>query len=506
MADDSKKSSNHKTRLTTADGCPIADNENALTAGPRGPLLMQDVNLIEQIQRFNRERVPERVVHAKGTGAYGTFTVTDDISEYTRAAIFSDIGKQTDCAVRFSTVAGERGAADAERDPRGFAMKFYTEEGNWDLVCNNTPIFFVRDPFKFQMFIHSQKRHPETNLRDPNMQWDFWSLCPESLHQVTWLFGDRGIPRSYRNMNGYSSHTYSMVNDDDERVWVKFHFKTDQGIENLTNAEAAELIAHDRESHQRDMLQAIDDGNYPTWTCYIQVMTQEQAEDFRWNPFDLTKVWPHGDYPLIEVGQMELNENVTNYHHEVEQAAFNPSSFVPGIGPSPDKMLQARLLSYQDAHLYRIGANYRELGINRPKCPVHNYMRDGQFGGILDEGTGVPNYYPNSIDGAPRPDTSFAEPPWDLGDVTVDRWDSRVDHDDYTQAGDLFRLMSDDEKVRLAVNIVESMGGCQDHIIDRQLEHFEKADENYGRLVSEALDAYNRGEMDDLHESVQPHV
>ncbi len=500
MADERKN-----TRLTTADGRPIADNENALSAGPRGPLLMQDVNLIEQIQRFNRERVPERVVHAKGTGAYGTFTVTEDITEYTRASIFSEVGKETECFMRFSTVAGERGAADAERDPRGFAMKFYTEEGNWDLVCNNTPIFFVRDPYKFQMFIHSQKRHPETNLRDPNMQWDFWSMCPESLHQVTWLFGDRGIPKSYRHMNGYSSHTYSLVNDDGERVWCKFHFKTQQGIENLTNDQAAEVIAHDRESHQRDMIAAINEGNYPKWTAKLQVMTQEEAEEFRWNPFDLTKVWPHGDFPLIEFGEFELNRNPTNYHHEVEQSAFNPSSFVPGIGPSPDKMLQGRLLSYQDAHLYRIGANYRELEVNQPKVPVNNYMRDGQFGGIRDQGSGFPNYYPNSIEGAPQPDPAYAEPAWDLGEVTVDRWDSRVDHDDYTQAGNLFRLMSDDEKVRLAVNIAESLGGCRHEIIERQLGHFEAADPDYKRLVREALDAFDRGELD-LHESVQPHV
>ncbi|MFP4600831.1 MAG: catalase [Persicimonas sp.] len=500
MAEDRKN-----RRLTTADGRPVDDIENSLSAGPRGPLLMQDVNLIEQIQRFNRERVPERVVHAKGTAAYGTFTVTDDITEYTRASLFSEVGKETECFMRFSTVAGERGAADAERDPRGFAMKFYTEEGNWDLVCNNTPIFFVRDPYKFQMFIHSQKRHPETNLRDPNMQWDFWSLCPESLHQVTWLFGDRGIPRSYRHMNGYSSHTYSLIDDDGERVWCKFHFKTQQGIENLTNHEAAEVIAHDRESHQRDMIAAINEGNYPKWTANLQVMTQKEAEEFRWNPFDLTKVWPHADFPLIEFGEFELNRNPTNYHHEVEQSAFNPSSFVPGIGPSPDKMLQARLMSYQDAHLYRIGANYRDLKVNRPKVPVNNYMRDGQFGGILDEGSGFPNYYPNSIEGAPRPDPAYAEPAWDLGEVTVDRWDSRVDHDDYTQAGNLFRLMGDDEKVRLAVNIAESLGGCREEIIERQLDHFEAADPDYKRLVREALDAFDRGELD-LHESVQPHV
>lgn len=491
--------------LTTADGAPIADNENALSAGPRGPLLMQDVTLIEQIQRFNRERVPERVVHAKGTGAYGKFTVTHDITKYTRAAIFSEVGKETECVVRFSTVAGERGAADAERDPRGFSMKYYTEEGNWDLVCNNTPIFFVRDPYKFQMFIHSQKRHPETNLRDPNMQWDFWSMAPESLHQVTWLFGDRGIPRTYRHMNGYSSHTYSMVNHDGVRVWVRFHFKTQQGIENLTNDEAAQIVAHDRESHQRDMINAINRGDFPKWTAHIQVMTQKEAEEFRWNPFDLTKVWPHADFPLIEFGELELNRNVKNYHHEVEQAAFNPNAFVPGIGPSPDKMLQGRLLSYQDAHLYRLGVNYRQLPVNKPHCPVRNYMRDGQFGGMDDQGTGFPNYYPNSIEGAPQPDPSYADPPWDLGHVVADRWDSRVDHDDYTQAGDLFRLMGEEERVRLATNIAESLGGCRQEIIDRQLGHFDKADEDYGRLVRKALEEYKKGRLD-LHESVQPNV
>ncbi|MBA2660941.1 MAG: catalase [Bradymonadaceae bacterium] len=472
--------------LTTADGIPIADTENAMSAGPRGPLLMQDVNLIEQIQRFNRERVPERVVHANGSGAYGTFTVTHDISRYTRAAVFSKVGKKTETVVRFSTVAGERGAADAERDPRGFAMKFYTEEGNWDLVCNNTPIFFVRDPYKFQMFIHSQKRHPETNLRDPNMQWDFWSLCPESLHQVTFLFGDRGLPKTYRHMNGYSSHTYSLTTAE-ERVWCKFHFRTQQGHEHLVNQAACNVIARDRESHQRDLIEAIRAQDFPKWTAFIQVMTQEQAQKFRWNPFDLTKVWPHAEFPLIEVGELELNRNVSNYHHEVEQAAFNPNSMPPGIGPSFDKMLQARLMSYQDAHLYRIGVNYRDLPVNRPTVPVNNYMRDGQFGGTIDQGTGFPNYYPNSVEGSPRPDTSYREPAWPLGDVSGDRYDSTTGHDDYTQAGNLFRLMGDEEKTRLANNIAESLGECHDHIIDRQLRHFYKADQDYGQRTSKAL-------------------
>jgi len=490
-------------RLTTADGAPVPDNENALSAGPRGPVLMQDVVLVEQMQRFNRERIPERVVHAKGSGAYGTFTVTRDITKYTRASIFSKVGKKTEMFARFSTVAGERGAADAERDPRGFALKFYTEEGNWDLVGNNTPVFFVRDPYKFQMFIHSQKRHPQTNLRDPDMQWDFWSLCPESLHQVTWLMGDRGIPKTYRHMNGYGSHTYSLINADGERFWVKFHLKTQQGIKYLTNPEAVETIAMDRESHQRDLFHSVKDGNFPKWTMHIQVMTHEDAENFRWNPFDLTKVWPHGDFPLIEVGEMELNRNPDNYHNEVEQAAFNPNSFVPGIGPSPDKMLQGRLISYQDTHLHRLGTNYRDLKVNRPRVPVRNYMRDGAFAGMRDEGTGYPNYFPNSVEGAPQPDRSFAEPAWHLGEVTVDRYDARIDHDDYTQAGDLFRLMGEDEKDRLARNIAEAMKGSRQSVVERQLGHFDKADPDYGRRVREAIEAVKDVEVS---QSVQPHA
>lgn len=478
-------------RLTTADGAPIPDNENALTAGPRGPVLMQDVVLMEQMQRFNRERIPERVVHAKGSGAYGTFTVTNDITKYTRASIFAEVGKKTEVLVRFSTVAGERGAADAERDPRGFAVKFFTDEGNWDLVGNNTPIFFVRDPYKFAMFIHSQKRHPQTNLRDADMQWDFWSLCPESLHQVTWLMGDRGIPKTYRHMDGFGSHTYSFINKAGERVWVKFHFKSQQGIENLTNEEAADLIAKDRESHQRDLFHAIENGDFPKWKLCVQIMTHEQAENFRWNPFDLTKVWPQGEFPLIEVGEMELNRNPDNYFHDVEQAAFNPNSLVPGVGPSPDKMLQGRLVSYQDAHLYRIGVNYRDLPANRPRVPVRNYMRDGQFGGMRgDEGTGYPNYWPNSIEGAPQPDPSYAEPAWHLGDVTVDRYSAREGHDDFTQAGDLYRLMSEDEKERLARTIAAAMQGARQEVIERQLGHFDKADQDYGRRVRQALQAH----------------
>ncbi len=476
-----------KKLLTSADGAPIADNENSLTAGPRGPLLLQDVQLQEQMQHFNRERIPERVVHAKGSGAFGTFTVTHDVTKYTRAALFSEVGKKTELVARFSTVAGERGAADAERDPRGFAVKFYTEEGNWDMVGNNTPVFFVRDPYKFQSFIHSQKRHPQTNLRDANMQWDFWSLCPESLHQVTWLFGDRGLPKTYRHMNGYGSHTYSLINSEGERVWCKFHFKTDQGIACLTNDEAAEIIAADRESHQRDLYYAVEKGEFPSWTLYFQVMTQAQAESFQWNPFDLTKVWPHDDYPLIEVGKMELNRNPENYFTDIEQAAFNPSTMVPGIGPSPDKMLQGRLMSYQDTHLYRIGVNYRQLPVNQPKgSSASHYQRDGHM--FVSDGTGHPNYFPNSVAGAPQPDPSYAEPAWHLGDVSVERYNSREGHDDYTQAGNLYRMMDEAAKNRLAESIASALGGCRQEIIDRQVPHFDKADPDYGARVRAALE------------------
>lgn len=472
--------------LTTADGNPIG-RQQALTAGPRGPLLLQDVQLMEQMQHFNRERIPERVVHAKGSGAYGTFTVTNDVRRHTKAAFLERVGKTTDVFLRFSTVAGERGAADAERDVRGFALKFYTDEGNWDMVGNNTPVFFVRDPYKFQMFIHTQKRDPHTNMRDMDMQWDFWSLCPESLHQVTILFSDRGIPATLRNMNGYGSHTYSLINTEGERVWCKFHFKTRQGIECLTDAASAELIGRDRESHQRDLFESIERGDFPRWTMYIQVMTQEQADGFRWNPFDLTKVWPHGEFPLIEVGTLELNRNPRNYHAEVEQSSFSPSALVPGIGPSPDKMLQARLMSYADAHRYRVGNNYHQLPVNRPKCPVMNYQRDGVMATAADYADMTANYWPNSRQGMPMPDERFKDPAWDLGVTIVDRYDSTVDHDDYTQPGDLFRLFDDGQRDRLASRIAGVLGQARTEVQMRQLCHFFRADEEYGRRVAEKL-------------------
>ena len=471
--------------LTTADGAPIADNENSLTAGPRGPLLMQDIQLLEQMQAFNRERIPERVVHAKGSGAYGTFTVTKDISKYSKAKLFSQIGKQTEVFLRFSTVAGERGAADAERDVRGFALKFYTEEGNWDLVGNNTPVFFVRDPLKFQMFIHTQKRDPETNVRSLHAQWDFWSLSPESLHQVTILFSDRGLPVSYRHMHGFGSHTYSLINAAGERVWCKFHFRTEQGIKCMTDQESGAVIARDRESHQRDLFDSIAGGDFPRWKFYIQVMTQPQADKFEYNPFDLTKVWPHKEFPLIEVGTLELNRNPENYHAEVEQSSFSPSAIVPGISWSPDKMLQARLMSYADAHRYRVGTNYQQLPVNKPRCPVMHYQRDG----VMSQGSGgsATNYFPNSDNNAPKPDPQFKEPGLHLGDVTADRYDHRAGNDDYTQAGNLYRLMPEDEKERLTTALAGSLEQVSPEIQNRQLCHFFRADADYGTRIAKKL-------------------
>ncbi|MFG0243560.1 MAG: catalase [Phycisphaerales bacterium JB054] len=475
--------------LTTAEGAPIG-RQHAMTAGPKGPLLMQDVQLLEQMQHFNRERIPERVVHAKGSGAYGTFTVTHDITKYTKASIFSQVGKTTELFLRFSTVAGERGAADAERDVRGFAVKFYTDEGNWDLVGNNTPVFFVRDPYKFANFIHTQKRDPKTNVREMDMQWDFWSQCPESLHQVTILFSDRGLPASYRHVNGYGSHTYSLINAAGERVWCKFHFKTNQGIENWTDEKAATVIAGDRESHQRDLFTAIHNGEFPSWTLKIQVMTQAEAEAWSartgWNPFDLTKVWPHADFPLIEVGQMELNRNPENYHAEVEQAAFKPSALVPGISSSPDKMLQARLMSYADTHLHRLGVNHHQIPVNKPRCPVMHYMRDGQAATAETYG-GAPNYWPNTRAGAPMPDEKFVDPAWDLGKAVVDRYDSTQDHDDFTQAGNLYRMFDDGHRDRLATRIAGVLGQCREEVQMLQLCHFFRADEDYGRRVASKL-------------------
>ncbi len=472
-------------KLTTDAGIPVSDNQNSLTAGSRGPLLMQDFYLLEKMAHFNRERIPERVVHAKGSGAHGTFTVTNDITQYTKAKLFSQIGQQTEVLSRFSTVAGERGAADAERDVRGFSLKFYTQEGNWDMVGNNTPVFFVRDPMKFSDFIRTQKRDPKTNLRSPTAMWDFWSLSPESLHQVTILFSDRGLPQGHRHMHGFGSHTYRFINANNECFWVKFHFKTMQGIANWTNDEAKDIVGSDRESAQRDLFNAIEQGNYPKWRFMIQVMTEAEADSLPFNPFDLTKTWSHKDYPLIEVGVVELNRNPENYFAEMEQAAFSPSNVVPGISFSPDKMLQARVMSYPDAHRHRLGVNYEALPVNCPHATQANtYHRDGAMR-FDDNGGASVNYEPNSFGGAVE-DPHFKEPPLKIsGDA--DRYDHREGNDDYTQAGNLFRLLPTAEKQRLFDNIAAAMEGVPQFIMERQIQHFTKADPAYGSGVAQAL-------------------
>ncbi|MCB5196471.1 catalase [Deefgea salmonis] len=470
---------------TTTAGAQIADNQNSLTAGPRGPILLQDWQLLEKLAHQNRERIPERVVHAKGWGAHGTFTVTHDISQYTKANIFGAIGKKTDLLARFSTVAGELGAADAERDVRGFAVKFYTEEGNWDLVGNNTPVFFIRDPLKFPDFIHTQKRHPRTHLRSNTAMWDYWSLSPESLHQVTILFSDRGLPTDVRHMNGYGSHTFSFINAKNERFWVKFHFKTQQGHRHWTNAEAAEVVGQTRESTQIDLLGAIDQGDFPRWTVSVQIMPEADADKTSYNPFDLTKVWPHGDYPLIEVGVMELNRNLVNYFAELEQASFSPSNIVPGIGFSPDKVLQARLFSYADAHRYRLGTHYESLPVNAPKCPVHTYHRDGAMNFMPMDKNPDAYYEPNSF-GGPVANPAVAEPALKIsGDA--DRFDHREGNDDYSQPRALWAMFDDGQKSRLYSNLAAAMQGVPEFIIERQLGHFALIHPDYAAGVRAAL-------------------
>ena len=469
--------------LTTTAGNPISDNQNSLTAGERGPVLMQDYQLIEKLAHQNRERIPERVVHAKGSGAFGVLEITEDISKYTKAKVLQK-GEKTKMLLRFSTVAGERGAADAERDVRGYALKFYTKEGNWDLVGNNTPVFFIRDAYKFPDFIHTQKRHPHSNLRSNTAAWDFWSLSPESLHQVTILMSDRGIPKSYRHVNGYGSHTYSLINAQGERFWVKFHFKTLQGIETLTNAEAEAIVAKDRESNQRDLFENIQAGNFPKWSFEIQIMTNEQAKECSFNPFDLTKVWPHKDYPMIKVGIMTLNENPKNYFNEIEQASFSPSNVVSGISFSPDKMLQARIFSYPDAHRYRVGTHYEMLPVNRPIVEVNTYHADGSMNYEIKEPTDA-YYEPNSFGGAIE-DASFAEPAFEAGDY-ADRYNHRVGNDDFSQPRALFELMSDYQKEQLFSNIAAAMDGVPRNIIDRQIALFEQVHVDYASGVKKAL-------------------
>ncbi len=474
-----------KCPLTTQFGAPVPDNQNSLTAGPRGPLLAQDLWLNEKLANFVREVIPERRMHAKGSGAFGTFTVTRDITRYTRAAIFSEVGKTTEMFARFTTVAGERGAADAERDIRGFALKFYTEEGNWDMVGNNTPVFFLRDPRKFPDLNKAVKRDPRTNLRSATHNWDFWTLLPEALHQVTIVMSDRGIPASYRHMHGFGSHTYSFWNAAGERFWVKFHFRTRQGIRNLSDAEAEAIVGKDRESHQRDLYEAIERGDFPKWTMYVQVMPEADAEKVPYHPFDLTKVWPHRDYPLIEVGEFELNRNPENFFADVEQSAFAPSNLVPGISVSPDKMLQARLFNYADAQRYRLGVNYHQIPVNAARCPVHSNQRDGMGRADGNYGSRL-HYEPNSFQQW-QEQPQYREPPLKI-DGNADWWNYREDDADYyQQPGDLFRLMTPAQQQALFDNTARAMGDAPEFIKRRHIDNCGKADPAYGAGVARAL-------------------
>ncbi|XP_006002068.1 catalase [Latimeria chalumnae] len=475
--------------MTTGAGIPIGDKLNVITVGQRGPLLVQDVVFTDEMAHFDRERIPERVVHAKGGGAFGYFEVTHDITKYCKAKVFEHVGKRTPIAVRFSTVAGESGSADTVRDPRGFAVKFYTEEGNWDLTGNNTPIFFVRDPLLFPSFIHSQKRNPQTHLKDPDMMWDFWSLRPESLHQVSFLFSDRGIPDGFRFMNGYGSHTFKMVNAEGKAVYCKFHYKSDQGIKNLSVDVAEKLTSSDPDYAIRDLFNAIANGNYPSWTLLIQVMSFEKAEKAHFNPFDVTKVWPHKDYPLIPIGKFILNRNPGNYFAEIEQIAFDPSNMPPGIEPSPDKMLQGRLFSYPDTHRHRLGANYLHLPVNCPyRARVANYQRDGPMC-MFDNQGGAPNYYPNSFS-APECVPKVLEYRIKMsGDIT--RFNS-ADDDNVSQVRTFYsQVLKDEERTRLCENIARHLKNAQLFIQKRAVKNFTDVHPEYGARVQALLDKYN---------------
>ncbi|TFY85937.1 catalase [Pseudomonas nabeulensis] len=472
-------------KLTTAAGAPVVDNNHSQTAGPRGPVLLQDVWLLEKLAHFDREVIPERRMHAKGSGAFGRFTVTHDISHFTKADLFSRIGKTTDVFVRFSTVAGERGAADAERDIRGFAIKFYTDQGNWDLVGNNTPVFFLRDPLKFPDLNHAVKRDPRTNMRSARNNWDFWTLLPEALHQVTIVMSDRGLPQSYRHMHGFGSHTFSFISPANQRFWVKFTWKTEQGIHNLTDEQAGAIVGNDRESAQRDLYTSIEEGRFPRWKLYVQIMPEDDASHYPINPFDLTKVWPHRDYPLIEVGLLELNRNPDNYFADVEQAAFNPANVVPGISFSPDKMLQARLFAYGDAQRYRVGVNHHQIPVNAPRCPVNSYHRDGQMRTDRNAGS-TPGYEPNShAQWAEQPD--FREPPLALQGSAA-HWNHRADEDYFSQPGALFRLMSPAQQQLLFANTARSIQGASAESKQRHIQHCTLADPAYGAGVAAAIE------------------
>ncbi len=476
----------NKMKLTNEVGAPVAHNRNSMTAGARGPVMMHDVWLMEKLAHFDREVIPERRMHAKGGGAYGKFTVTKDVKLYTCASVFSAVGKETDVFARFSTVAGERGAADAERDIRGFAIKFYTDDGNWDLVGNNTPVFFIRDPMLFPDLNHAIKRDPQTNLRSPQSQWDFWTMLPEALHQVTIVMSDRGIPASFRHMHGFGSHTYSLVNAARQRVWVKFHFRTCQGIRNLTNGEAEDIKKTDPDSNVRDLFEAIRRGDFPRWTLYFQIMTEEQAKHHRDNPFDITKVWSHKEYPLIEVGTLELNRNPENYFAEVEQAAFSPAHIVPGIGFSPDKLLLGRLFSYGDAQRYRLGVNHDLIPVNRPKCPVHTFHRDGMMRTDCNKGSAT-GYAPNS-EGQWQEQPQYSPVPMETTG-SADHYNPADDPTDdcFRQPGDLYRLMTEDKRALLISNTAADMASVTDNIRYRHAAHCYLAEPEYGTRLAHAL-------------------
>lgn len=475
-----------KKGLTTASGAPVANNNNVMTAGKRGPMLLQDVWFLEKLAHFDREVIPERRMHAKGSGAFGTFTVTHDISRYTRAKIFSEVGKKTEMFARFSTVAGERGAADAERDIRGFALKFYTEEGNWDMVGNNTPVFYFRDPLKFPDLNHVVKRDPRSNLRTMEHKWAFFSQLPESLHQLTIDASDRGIPQSYRHMHGFGSHTYSFINSNNERFWVKFHFRCQQGIQNLSDEQAEQLVGKDRESSQRDLFESIEKGDFPRWNLQVQIMPEKEASQVPYNPFDLTKVWPHKDYPLIDVGYFELNRNSDNYFADVEQAAFSPANVVPGISFSPDRMLQGRLFSYGDAHRYRLGVNHHQIPVNAPRCPFHNYHRDGAMRVDGNSGNHV-TYEPNEA-GLFQEQPDFSEPPLSI-EGAADHWDHREDQDYFSQPRALYELLDDAEHQRMFKRIAGELIDATEATQVRQIELFKQVHPEYGAGVEKALKA-----------------
>ncbi len=472
-------------RLTSSNGAPVGDNQNVLTAGDRGPIVMSDIWLMEKLAHFDREVIPERRMHAKGSGAFGTFTVTGDITGYSKASVFSKIGEKTEVFVRFSTVAGERGAADAERDIRGFAIKFYTKEGNWDLVGNNTPVFFIRDPLKFPDLNHAVKRDPKTNMRSAQNNWDFWTLLPEALHQITIVMSDRGIPASYRHMHGFGSHTFSLINEQNKRTFVKFHLKSEQGIKNLTDEQAEKLVGQDRESHQRDLFEAIEKGDYPRWRMYIQVMSEEQANSYKENPFDITKVWSQKEFPLIEVGELELNRNPDNYFADVEQAAFSPANIVPGIGLSPDKLLQGRLFAYGDAQRYRLGVNHAHIPVNTPKCPMHSYHRDGLMRTDGNYGA-TKGYQPNSM--GEWAEQTQPEPPLSMtGEIFhYDPKDDKTD-DCFYQAGDLYRLMTEDKRALLIENTARNIQSVTNNVKYRHAVHCYLADKEYGERITAAM-------------------